>query len=172
MIQKILCPTDGSEHAEKAVSLASDLAAKYGAELVVLHVQLTDADFDDLRHFAEMEGLAHSPAFERYRVVQSQTLTAGGGTMPEPISADLLERVADYVLQSAVRIAKSKDVSYVATRIDKGHTGKRILACAEEEGADMIVMGSRGLTNLKELLLGSVSHYVSARSPCTCVTVK
>jgi len=36
----------------------------------------------------------------------------------------------------------------------------------------MIVMGSRGLSDFKGLLLGSISHKVSAQAECTCVTVK
>lgn len=173
MIQKILCPTDGSESAEKAVSLAIDLAEKYGAELVMLHVKLADAVVDDLEHFAQMEGLAHSvqPEVDRLRSVQSQSLAAGGPALSEPISVEVLETVAEHTLQSAERFAKSKGVSKVTTRVDQGHTGKRILACAEEEGVDMIVMGSRGLGKLQELLLGSTSQYVSQRAPCTCVTV-
>jgi len=38
MIKTILVPTDGSDHANKAVGLATDLALKYGASLVLLHV--------------------------------------------------------------------------------------------------------------------------------------
>jgi nucleotide-binding universal stress UspA family protein len=38
MIEKILVPTDGSEHARKAVEFACDLAVKYGATVYILHV--------------------------------------------------------------------------------------------------------------------------------------
>ena len=37
-MQRILVALDGSEHSDKALDLASDIAAKYGAELVLLHV--------------------------------------------------------------------------------------------------------------------------------------
>ena len=43
MIKTILVATDGSDHAKKALSLASDLGAKYGARLVLVHVLLTNA---------------------------------------------------------------------------------------------------------------------------------
>lgn len=38
MIKTILVPVDGSEHANKAIGIASDLAKKYGARLIALHV--------------------------------------------------------------------------------------------------------------------------------------
>lgn len=174
MIEKILCPTDGSEHAEKAASLASDLAAKYGAELVLLHVLMSNASAEDLRRFAEIEGLASDvrPEMERLRTVQQPTLAMGGPVLSEPVSAELVERIGEYALQSARREAEAKGVAKVSTRIERGDTGKRILQCAEDEGADTIVMGSRGLGNLKGLILGSVSQYVSSRADCTCITVK
>ena len=173
MIRKILCPTDGSQNAEKAVSLASDLAQKYGAELILMHVQLTDASADDLQHFAETEGLEPSVRSElgRVRTVQSQTLMSGGPAVSEPVSPDLVDAVSTYALQSAQQIAASKGISETSTIVDRGNTGKRIVDRAEEEQADMIVMGSRGLSTFKGLLLGSVSGYVNSRTSRTCVTV-
>ena len=38
MIKTIVVPTDGSSHAKKAIDLAADIAEKYGARLVILHV--------------------------------------------------------------------------------------------------------------------------------------
>jgi nucleotide-binding universal stress UspA family protein len=43
---------------------------------------------------------------------------------------------------------------------------------AEKEKAGMIILGSRGLSDLKGFFLGSVSHKVSAHAECSCVTVK
>lgn len=174
MMSKILCPTDGSEHAEKAVTLASDLAAKYDAELVLLHVLMSNASADDLQRFAEMEGLASDvrPEMERLRTIDQPTLAMGGPVLSEPVSAEVVERIGDYALQSAKREAEAKGVASVSTKVERGDTGKRILQCAEDEGVDTIVMGSRGLGKLKGIILGSVSQYVSSRADCTCITVK
>jgi len=43
---------------------------------------------------------------------------------------------------------------------------------ALEFAADMIVMGSRGVSDLKGLVMGSVSHKVMQLAPCTCVSVR
>jgi nucleotide-binding universal stress UspA family protein len=56
--------------------------------------------------------------------------------------------------------------------VEEGNPTEIILDYAKQTNADMIVMGSRGLTSLKGVLLGSISTQVSALASCTCVTVK
>ena len=58
MFSKILCSTDGSEHSGKALDLAVDLAAKYDAPLIIMHVPHRSENIDALQRFAEVEGLA------------------------------------------------------------------------------------------------------------------
>ena len=53
-----------------------------------------------------------------------------------------------------------------------GDPAKEILNIANEEHADIIVMGRRGLGDLAGLLLGSVSHKVAHLAECACLTVK
>ena len=54
----------------------------------------------------------------------------------------------------------------------EGDPAEVVLDLATKHKADMIVMGSRGLSDFKGLLLGSISHKVSAQAECTCITVK
>jgi nucleotide-binding universal stress UspA family protein len=54
-MQRILVALDGSEHSDKALDLASDIAAKYGAELVLLHVMSDKPLTDGERYLAETE---------------------------------------------------------------------------------------------------------------------
>ena len=54
-MQRILVALDGSEHSDKALDLASDIAAKYGAELVLLHVMSDSPLSDGERYLAETE---------------------------------------------------------------------------------------------------------------------
>ena len=58
MIKKILAATDGSAHAQKAIGVACDLAAKYNAELVLLHVLLRGKIPESLKAMVELEHLA------------------------------------------------------------------------------------------------------------------
>lgn len=58
------------------------------------------------------------------------------------------------------------------TFIIEGSPAMSIVDFIVEENADLVVMGSRGLSGLKELFLGSVSHYVVQKSPCPVFIVK
>ena len=57
MLTTIVVPTDGSDHADKAVDLAADIAGKYGSRVVLLHVLLHAEAPSDLKHMAEVEHL-------------------------------------------------------------------------------------------------------------------
>ena len=53
-----------------------------------------------------------------------------------------------------------------------GNPADEIVEFAKQKQIDLIVMGSRGLSDIKGLFLGSVSHKVSHLAECTCITVK
>ena len=57
-------------------------------------------------------------------------------------------------------------------RTETGDAAEAILSVAKAEGADLIVMGCRGLGPLKSLLAGSVSQKVNHLATATCITVK
>ncbi|MCR8636471.1 universal stress protein [Paenibacillus radicis (ex Xue et al. 2023)] len=54
----------------------------------------------------------------------------------------------------------------------QGSPENEILHFAKEQGSDLIIMGSRGLTGLKEMLLGSVSHYVVQHAEVPVLIIK
>ena len=56
--------------------------------------------------------------------------------------------------------------------LTNGDPAAQILRCIEDRGIDCVVMGSRGLSDMRALFLGSVSHKVLNRAPCTCIAVK
>ena len=105
--------------------MATDIASKYGSEVIVVHVQ-------------------------------EQQLGLGG-----PIAYDTVEdatRVAD----DAARSLKDVGVSARAeTRAAiAGSAAAEIMDVAESEDAELIVMGSRGMSDWQGLLIGSVAHKV------------
>lgn len=173
MFKTILVATDGSQHAGKAVELASDLAVKYGARLVVLHILMHGRPVEEYRHLAEIEYSLDLPSPPPVPAGLSGT----GAAMVEDSRAiqtlyKVAEAVGKRIVHEAEAAARQKGVTDVATSVVDGDVVDRILACAKREAADVIVMGRRGLGGLAGLLLGSNSHKVSQLADCTCITVK
>ena len=83
MIKTILVASDGSDHAKKAVSLASDLAAKYRARLVLVHVLLTNARSETLQALATRKGMTKKlrHLMENYEADFQMEMAAAGGAV-------------------------------------------------------------------------------------------
>lgn len=175
MFNKILCPTDGSEHSEKALSLAIDLAKKYDAELFILHVPHRSENIDSLQRFAEVEGLAKHVNTEIQRLQSRDdriVLATGSAFQDSGVSPGLLVEIGQHIIDGARGHAEQKGLENVEARLESGDPADSILRCVGENSIDCVVMGSRGLSNVKGLFLGSVSHKVANRAPCSCITVK
>ena len=176
MVKKILIATDGSSHANKAVQFGSDIAAKYGAEVVLLHVLLRDHLSDSLRHMAEIE----YQTAEGGKPLQEAIAAIPEGRFPTasllPKDAQSPERVlhavAEQVLSAAERTATEHGVAKISKQIEDGNAASRILEVAENVKADMIFSGARGLSDMKALMVGSVSHKLANMASVTCVMVR
>jgi len=172
MFKTILTATDGSDHARKAVTLAGDLAEKYDARLIILHI-LGGVVPEELRHMLEVEFMGGAPVPERPRgPYMPETFVPHGDAPPIAAYSDALEAVGKRIVEDAAMVAREQGAKKVDTEVVNGDPVEEILALAKRENADMIIMGSRGLGDLKGLLLGSVSHKVAQLAKCTCVTVK
>ena len=175
MIKTILVPTDGSDHACKAVAFASDIASKYEARVQLLHVALKDATPETIRRVADVEKLSKDSLDEldRNEAMKAKANQATSMiSISVPVSSELIEDAGNAVLDTAEQTAKEHGVTEVSRVFMHGDPVKCILSMTEQEGADVIVMGTRGLGDLKGLFVGSVSHKVSNLAPCTCIAVK
>lgn len=91
-----------------------------------------------------------------------------------PVGVDLDERVAaegSHLLEPVEKLLAGFPGGYEIV-VKHGDPGKLICKVAAERQADLIVMGTRGLGLVKELLIGSVSHYVIQHAGCPVLTVK
>ena len=176
MIKTIFVAFDGSDHAKKAVSLASEIAAKFGARLVIGHALLRDATFDVLRKLANRRTLAKAQRDEldnyEVEVRTAMAATDMAGFAPVYAPSDLLLAIGEQLLEGAEAAAKKSGVKKISTTLLSGDPADAILNRAKKDKADLIVLGTRGFGEFKGLLLGSVSHKVTSRAPCACVTVK
>ncbi len=151
MIGKILVAIDGSEHGWRALDLAADIAKQHGAQLTLLHVVPYEPTPEALRAFTKAENIPFEEEAARFRYARN---------------------LGDHLTRSAEARVRDRGLTRVSGRTREGKPADVILETAKSEGADMIVMGSRGLSDPQAFMLGSVSHKVAHRAECTCVTVK
>jgi nucleotide-binding universal stress UspA family protein len=145
----ILVPLDGSKHARKALVFAADRLATTGDRVMLVHVMRDPASAifpPELLPYAEAGSI---------EPIEDNTMRIG----------EALLREAHNELPEALR-AKA-DIKVVF-----GEPADEIVRIAGEEGAEMVVMGCRGIGALEGLLLGSVSQKVAQTAPCTVVTVR
>lgn len=144
MTQQILVPIDGSESARKALEHACLMQQALGATLHLLHIPEPPPASDKLGVMVGASALDYTP--EKGREQGEALLRESWQAVGAP-SAEVRFHVAE------------------------GRPAQVIVEQATQLGVDTIVMGSRGLSDLKGLAIGSVSHKVSHVAPCPVVTL-
>lgn len=150
MISTILVPVDGSDNAGIAADWAGVIAARFNAQVTLLHVMAewgSAAVPDALRPLVKIENI-------------------------EVTEHDLRQMAADRIVDAAAARLRAHGVSASQSVIDVGDAAGLILEHAKKSKVDLIVMGRRGLGLLPGLLLGSVSSKVLHLAECACLTVK
>ena len=83
----------------------------------------------------------------------------------------LLENQGKEAQLAAAKRAQGQGVG-ITTHVKQGHAGNEILKLARDLGADLIVLGSHGRSNLDRILLGSVSSFVVGHSTVSTMVVR
>ncbi|MHC1611409.1 MAG: universal stress protein [Candidatus Methanospirareceae archaeon] len=150
MFRKILYPTDFSDCAVKALEYVKKLKEAGTEEVVAVHVM-------DVR---EIETMAAGVAWLGETTAEYET--------------DLLTAMRDDVEKKleGVRMEIEKAGLKVSVKIPEGILFKKILKIAEDEDVSLIVLGSHGKSNVREMLLGSVSEKVIRGSKRPVLVVK
>ena len=82
-----------------------------------------------------------------------------------------LRKSGESILAEGKKIAWDEGIQ-VETLLKEGHIVEEILQKVRDGNFDLIVMGARGISKMKEILLGSVSHGVTTHAPCPVLVVK
>lgn len=151
MTKSFVVAIDGSEHGSKALDLAINNAKASNAELTILHVVPYEPMPEGLQQYAALEGIPAAEMNARFHY---------GKALGDRITGEAEER------------AHMAGLSGIKTEVVEGHPANEIVAVATALGAEMLYIGSRGLSDIGGFLLGSVSHKVMHMAPCTCVAVK
>lgn len=145
MFSRIVVGTDGSETADEAVRQARELAKLAGATLSIVS--------------------AYSPISDRK--VKDQQRDA-----PVDVQYEIGPREdVNLILDAAAADARKEGVE-AQTHPVEGDPGEAILNVAEETGADLIVVGNKGMTGARRFLLGSVPNNISHHAPCSVMIVR
>ena len=155
MFERILVPLDGSEHSVKALRVGIQIAKNFGGKLMLLHV--------------------YSVAVTPIVVPEPTTLSPSGIPVVTPAEVSKMveaaREVGRRILDDAEMEARSESVQ-VESMLAEGNSVQEITRLAKEGNFDLIVMGVRGVSKLRELLLGSVSEGVMKHAPCPVLVVK
>ena len=146
MFTKILLASDGSDYAVRAAQATAEIAKALGASVTVIHV---------------------------FSMPVMQIAVPGSpGVEMDPASVSAyMDEVHDSVSRRTGKVLEEAGLQYdVLTEV--GHPAEVIVRVAEDDGYDLIVIGSRGLTAIKSFLLGSVSDRVSHHAHCPVLIVK
>jgi nucleotide-binding universal stress UspA family protein len=144
MFTRILVAIDNSPSAERALRQAIDLSKKYGAKLIIVHVILR----------------------RLYAVTPSEA-----GVLASTVFVKEMETEGKIVISKAEEMLEGAGVDHDC-KLLQGVPADEIVKIAQEEGVDLIVIGSRGLTEVRAFLLGSVSDRVSHRTKSPVLIVK
>lgn len=146
-MKKVLLATDGSDSSVHAARVLGDLVAcQPEVQVTVLHV-------------------AHVPR-SFYMTDEN-----GNSVTPEVPMDVMIRRSADPIFKRTLS-ALGLPESQVVTEVQVGEPAEEIVDLARLEAYDLVVLGSRGLSQMKELFLGSVSHRVLHTSPCPVLVAR
>lgn len=150
MIRKVLVPTDGSPAALRAAAYAAELKKLDPAvEITVLAVQSVPRELI---------------ARKLYWMATERPVTGG-------VIEDLFAEERERVLNATARVFRDAGLE---VKVDhrSGDVAEEIASYAREGGFDLIVMGTRGASELSGLIVGSVSHKVIHLAPCPIILIK
>jgi nucleotide-binding universal stress UspA family protein len=138
--RSIVVGTDGSETAERAVRHAAALAADEGSRLIVVSAYQAEGD---------------------------RTARGEHDQVPEDLRYRLTDRAqTEELCERGRAIAREAGVTKVVVQALEGDPQEVLIEAARDFDADLIVVGSKGLTSHAHFILGSVASSVAHHAPC------
>lgn len=162
MISHVLVPTDGSENAERAVRFSAQVAdRRQQAEVTVVyvHLRVTHAP-PEMALLTPENPLGLSP------IVGGMATASGAEELAQA------RAIVDRAVAEIRSLVTSPDVTVSGRVVEHSRVDEGILQAAEETQADIIVIGTRGLSPLRSVIMGSVSHSLLEKASCPVLVVK
>jgi nucleotide-binding universal stress UspA family protein len=146
MPRSIICGVDGSPDAQAALKVAAQFAERLGSTLILCHVA--------------------EPAHVRYAAAEPFGGAAGATAMVEETASQ-----AEAGARLLHDVAVGAGLDDAERRVAIGDPAERLAELADEEGAECVVVGSRGRGALKAAFLGSVSYSLVGIARCPVLII-
>lgn len=146
-IKKILVAMASTEYSRGIFDYAATLATGLGADILIVSI-INVRDIDAVRRISEMG----------YRVDGEKYVAAIKETRKQEI--DVILRHSTFPRER------------IQTVINTGNPAEELLKIAVHESVDMVVMGTKGRTDLEHILMGSLAEKMFRRSPVTLVSYR
>ncbi|MDJ0747282.1 MAG: universal stress protein, partial [Xenococcaceae cyanobacterium MO_167.B27] len=156
MFNKILLAIDNSKRSRKVFETGMSLAKTTGASWMLLQV------------LSSQEKNYPSPF--RYYAQESETIDKSTVNFYQKH----WQKLQQEGLESLQSLTEEATKAAVKTEFRQsfGYPGRNICELAQTWAAEVIILGSRGITGLKEMFLGSISNYVTHHAPCSVLIVR
>ena len=151
---RVLVAIDGSTSSMHAIDYAISIAVKNDSQLIILYV----IDFYKYTHLSSSIILAPTFGSDKYLKEKSEA-----EKLMNKIKENFKLKINDNTKSKKLKTEIVEGAKFVATTI---------MEYAESENVDIIIVGSRGRTSFKKLLLGSVSSNVIKNAHCAVLVVR
>jgi universal stress protein A len=143
-IRRILTPADFDVCSSPTIRYAAELAEKFGAELILLHI------------------------------VQDLALAMPDAVMPTPVPVPMLTQLIDAAKNGLENLVKAENLGRLNPRLEVrvGSPAGEIVAVANDLKVDLVCIGTHGRGGLAHFLLGSVAEKVVRQAPCPVLTIR
>ena len=153
MFSKILVPLDGSEHSLEALEEAVQIAKKFSGNITLIHV------------------------YSVQPIMMPEPSTMGSLSIPIITGAEVsmmieaTKKLGNKILDDGEQRVKTSEIR-IEKMLVEGHAVEEIVNVANQGNFDLIVIGARGVSHMREMLLGSVTDGVIHHARCPVLVMK
>jgi nucleotide-binding universal stress UspA family protein len=155
LFDRILVPLDGSEHSIRALEKAIQIARRFSSTITLIHTYTVSVQ----------------------PIILPEPTTMSSPGIPVLTGAEI-SRIAEAAREAGNRILKDGEERANAEKVPvertllEGHAVQEIVRVAKEGNFDLIVIGARGISHIREMFLGSVTDGVIHHAACPVLVVK
>jgi nucleotide-binding universal stress UspA family protein len=154
LFENILVPLDNSDHSSRALDVAIQIGKRFGGKITLMHV--------------------YSVSVVPVSVPEPYAFTSSVPVVPPAYVSKLAEasrEAGQKILEEGKKKAEAERVE-VGVKLEEGHAVQQIVKASKEASFDLIVMGARGVSHVREMLLGSTTDGVMHHVACPVLIIR